>query len=77
MSATMWTKCVTTKNYLLPRLVETFANNFLFISTQPHMGHSTHTRYIYLSSASAVGSGGVNYISPFEILTRIKNVWVM
>jgi len=53
---------VTTKNYLLPRLVETFANHFLFISTQPHMGHPTPTRHIYLTSDSEVGSEGVNQI---------------
>jgi len=58
----MWTKCVATKNYLLPRLVETFANHFLFISTQPHMGHPTHTRYIYLASDSEISSESVNQI---------------
>ena len=60
MCATMWTKCVTTNGRLMHRLVKSFANHFLCISTQPHMGHPTHTRYIYLASASEVGSEGVN-----------------
>jgi hypothetical protein len=51
-----------TKNYLLPPLVKTFANHFLFISTQPHMGHPTPTRHIYLTGDSEVGSGDVNQI---------------
>ena len=48
---------MTTKNYLLPPLVEPFANHFLFISTQPPRGHPAPTRSLYWTSDSEVQSG--------------------
>ena len=64
--ATVWTKCVTTNDNLMHRLVKTFANHFCSVLILPHVGHPTRTRYIYLASDSEVGSEGVNQIHLFK-----------